>query len=166
MRSLFLLPLTCCSHRYTRHDTHGIDAIDHQCEHEIVIMKSSAQGQSRTLWLSQIFSWFSKDFGEDANAVATTGETPLSTLCFSLSLSLPPLPLLSDSVSAYSVWLAARGQEGSAGGAAAAREPKSNSSTQSVFSLLSLICTVIRRRDFVLWKQSSVKCDIWRRRCR
>lgn len=27
---------------------------------------------SRTLWLSQIFSWFSKDFGEDSNAVATT----------------------------------------------------------------------------------------------
>ena len=27
---------------------------------------------SRTLWLSQIFNWFSKDFGEDANAVATT----------------------------------------------------------------------------------------------
>jgi hypothetical protein len=27
---------------------------------------------SRTLWLSQIFSWFSKDFGEDSNTVATT----------------------------------------------------------------------------------------------
>jgi hypothetical protein len=27
---------------------------------------------SRTLWLSQIFSWFSKDFGEDAIAVAQT----------------------------------------------------------------------------------------------
>ena len=27
---------------------------------------------SRTLWLSKIFDWFSKDFGVDSNAVATT----------------------------------------------------------------------------------------------